>query len=174
MSALSPAARQYPYVGPDHIREAVRGASPGALIRCHDDLLAWLGDATSHDDDSPGWATYVVDVRGTLRLAHRRTEHVACAGGERVLAAGEVEFALDGELVFISNNSSGYCPDVTCFPEVARALLAAGSVAPAEFTVSVLFRRCEACGQRCVVKDSFYFCDVCDAPLGLEWNFHET
>ncbi|MBK6576594.1 MAG: hypothetical protein IPG17_10425 [Sandaracinaceae bacterium] len=170
------AARSYAYVGPAHILEAVREAPAGAPIRCRGDLLAWLHTARHHDDDSPGWATYVVDLGGTLRLAHRRTEHVACAGGESVLAAGEVEFALDGEdgeVQFLSNNSSGYCPDVACLPAVLRALRVAGAVAPEGFTVSVPFRRCDACGERCTVKDSFYFCDLCEAPLSPEWNFQQ-
>lgn len=164
-------ARSYAYVGPAHILEAVRDAPAGAPIGCRGDLLEWLQNAHHHDDDSPGWATYVVDLGGTLRLAHRRTEHVACAGGESVLAAGEVEFALDGEVQFLSNNSSGYCPDVACLPAVLHALRVAGAGAPDAFTVSVLFRRCDACGERCTVKDSFYFCDLCEAPLSSEWNF---
>ena len=163
----------YAYVGPAHILEAALGAPVGPAIRCRDDLLVWLKTAHHHDDDSPGWATYVVDLGGTLRLAHRRTEHVACAGGESVLAAGEVEFALDGEVQFLSNNSSGYCPDVACLPAVLRALRVAGAGAPDAFTVSVPFRRCDACGERCTVKDNFYFCDLCEAPLSEAWNFHQ-
>lgn len=171
--AHSVSSRRYAYVGPAHILDAACNAPAGAAIRCRDDLFAWLTTAHHHDDDSPGWATYVVDLGGTLRLAHRRTEHVACAGGEGVLAAGEVEFALDGEVLFLSNNSSGYCPDLACLPAVLRALRVAGAGAPQQFTVSVLFRRCEACGERCTVKDSFFFCDLCDAPLSREWNFQQ-
>jgi len=36
--------------------------------------------------------TFVVDVDGVLRLAARRSEHVACAASGDVLSAGEITF----------------------------------------------------------------------------------
>ena len=57
--------------------------------------------------------TFVVDLEGVLRLAPRRSEHVACAGGRPVLSAGEVSFERgpDGwEVTSATNQSTGYCP----------------------------------------------------------------
>ena len=47
-------------------------------------------------------------------------------------------------------------------------------VGPAGFTHAVVFRRCEACGQRNVVKDDAFVCAVCDADLPAEWNFGDS
>lgn len=163
--------RHYAYVGPQRIADEARGSPAGSPIRSVADLLAWLGDASHHEADDPGWGTYVVTLEGTLRLAHRRSEHVACAEGQAVLAAGEIALSHHGEVTFLSNNSSGYCPDLGCFEAVAAALCRAGLHAPAAFTVAVPFRRCGACGARCTVKDNFYFCDLCDGPLERVWNF---
>jgi hypothetical protein len=33
--------------------------------------------------------TFAIDAKGSLRVADRRSEHVACAGGGPVLSAGE-------------------------------------------------------------------------------------
>ena len=70
---------------------------------------------------------FVIDLTGTLRLAPRRSEHVACAGGGPVLSAGEIVFRRErggwtvGE---VSNQSTGYCPDVagrrSATPSTAR------------------------------------------------------
>lgn len=52
--------------------------------------------------------TFVIDLDGKLRLADRNSEHVACAGGGPVLAAGEMTFLADGpdlEVVDVNNNS---------------------------------------------------------------------
>ena len=40
-------------------------------------------------------ATFVVNQDGTLMLADRSSEHVACAGGAPVCSAGEMTFLLD-------------------------------------------------------------------------------
>ena len=88
-----------------------------------------------------------------------------------MLAAGELRLDPAGAVVWISNYSSGYCPDPSCFGAVRDALQRLAITAPASFDHAVIFRRCEACGQRCVVKDADYTCAVCDAVLPAEWNF---
>ncbi|MBO2462139.1 hypothetical protein J4709_31655 [Actinomadura sp. LCR2-06] len=117
-------------------------------------------------DDEP--FTYVVDLAGTLRLAPRRTEHVACAAGSPVLAAGEITFErVRGEwrATEVSNQSTGYCPDPACWPDVAGALDRAGLARPDGFTAAFVFRRCPGCGELNVVKDEYYVCVFCDGGL---------
>jgi hypothetical protein len=157
--------RRYHYVGPAEIREAVRGHPAGTIVRSREDLLA----------QAPAGAvlTYVVGLDGWLRVADRRSEHVACAAAEPVLAAGELEVDARGEVVETSNQSTGYCPEPSCWSALAAALDRAGVVHPGAFTRAFEFRRCEACGERNLVKDRWFVCSMCDAELPATWNFAE-
>ena len=170
MSAVFAPIR-YAYVGPSAIRDRERGES-GAVIASLDDLERWL---SAHPEAASEGATYVVDLQGRLRLAPRRSEHIDCAGGQVVLAAGEVRFgrAADRRVVVreVSNQSTGYCPDPDCWPAVAAALSAAGLAAPPGFTRAFVFRRCPACAQTNLVKDHWFVCAACDAELPRAWNF---
>jgi hypothetical protein len=130
--------------------------------------VAWLAGCPEATSEG---ATYVVDERGALRVAPRRSEHLDCAGGGGVLAAGEMRFSRVGVVVEVSNQSTGYCPDPDCWPAVAAALGAAGVPAPAGFTRRFVFRRCPACGQINLVKEDWYVCAACDAELPRAWNF---
>ncbi|MDZ5446712.1 hypothetical protein U2F26_28980 [Micromonospora sp. 4G57] len=85
------AGRRYRYVGPADVQASVVGAPEGWPIRSPVDLDTYLAAADPRDRDEP--FTYVIDLGGTLRLAPRRSEHVACAGGGKVLGAGEIAFA---------------------------------------------------------------------------------
>ncbi|WP_211328453.1 hypothetical protein [Thermomonospora umbrina] len=117
--------------------------------------------------------TFVIDLNETLLLAPQRSEHVACAGGEPVLGAGEVTFtpATGRWTVYeISNQSTGYCPDVTSWPVVRAALDRAGLDHPPTCTHPITFRRCPRCHERNIVKDEHYVCALCDAPLPNTWN----
>lgn len=163
--------RRYGYVGPAELRDLPPVAV--AWIRSRDDLAAWLAARPRGERAEP--FTFVVDLGGMLRLAPRRSEHVACAGGRPVLAAGEMGFAT-GESGFaagwrvdrVSNQSTGYCPGPECWPAVAAALDAAGIPHPGGFTDAVVFRRCAACGQRNIVHDGDFACAVCDTPLPVD------
>jgi len=157
------------YVGPEEIRDRSRTAPSGTPIRSRLEIAAWL---LSQDAEENGWATYVVNSQGTLLVAPRRSEHVACAGGEAVLAAGEIRLAPDGAVSAVTNNSTGYCPAETCWNAVVLALDAATLPRPEAFTFVALFRRCPRCGERNLVKDDWFVCAMCDAELPLEWNFH--
>ncbi|MFK4548229.1 hypothetical protein RKD29_007825 [Streptomyces tendae] len=60
--------------------------------------------------------TFVVGMDGVLRLAPRRSERVSCADGDTLLNAGEVSFTREAgrwTVSKVSNQSTGYCPDVT-------------------------------------------------------------
>ncbi|MFI0353191.1 hypothetical protein [Actinomadura sp. 9N407] len=165
---------RYHYVGPAEIREQVRTSSNGHPIACHGDLAAWLEGRTQDDRENP--FTFVIDVTTTLVLAPRRSEHVACANGGPVLSAGEITFARErGRWLVheISNQSTGYCPDVTSWAAVEAALDRAGIDHPHGFTHPIDFRRCLRCRQRNIVKDDHFVCAVCEAPLPSTWNVAE-
>jgi hypothetical protein len=88
-----------------------------------------------------------------------------------VLAAGEVRFSRSLAVVDLTNQSTGYCPDVDCWRAVAPALQLAGVEPPSTWTHAFVFRRCSACEGLNVVKDGWFVCALCDAELPREWNF---
>jgi hypothetical protein len=163
--------RLYRYVGADADRDAVGVDAGGTAVTSQADLTQFLA---RHEQDAGEPFTFVVDRYGVLLLAPRRSEHVACAGGQPVLAAGEIGFVgqagawVVGE---VSNHSTGYCPDPDCWPAIAAALRRAGVPPPVGFTSEVRFRRCARCGERNVVKDDWLVCALCGGPLPDVWNF---
>jgi hypothetical protein len=161
--------RAYRYVGPDDIRAATAGSPAGTPIRSRADLAAWLAAHAAEREGATVPATFVVGTDRTLRIAPRRSEHVACAAGGEVLAAGEL-FLDERGVAEASNQSTGYCPEPSCWTALAAALDAAGIVRPRSLTHAFVFRRC-ACGQRNIVKDGDFTCGVCGADLPAAWNF---
>ncbi|MGW0699566.1 hypothetical protein ACWD0A_09575 [Streptomyces sp. NPDC002867] len=162
--------RRYGYVGPPDIRRAAQGAPVGRVVRTAGDFAAWAGEQDPRDLAEP--FTYVVDGEGFLRLAPRRSEHVACAGGAAVTGAGEVAFRRTGDgrwrAGYVSNQSTGYCPDPDSWPAVAAALDRAGLARPGDgFTHEVVFRHCGACAELNVVREGHFVCVFCDAGLPL-------
>lgn len=160
--------KTYAYVGPDEIRARV--APAGTPLHTLADLEAWVRAHEADREHGTIPATFTVVEDGTLRIAPRRSEHVACAGGGPVLAAGEL-FLAPHAVAGASNQSTGYCPDPDCWPALATALDRAGIPHPGRFTVEVIFRRCPACGERNLVKDDWFACAICDAELPRAWNF---
>ena len=158
------------YVGPRDIRERCVGMPEGTPIRSRADLMNWLAHAGKEDK---GWATFVVNIDGALLLAPRRSEHVACAGGRDVLAAGELQFDSAGTVRDASNQSTGYCPPESSWEHLQTALDRAGIARPSGFTFEVHFRRCPNCGERNLVKDDWYVCTFCDEDLPVTWNFDQ-
>jgi hypothetical protein len=119
-------------------------------------------------------ATFVISAESHLLIADRHSEHVQCAGGSEVRSAGEMFFAFDRRSVWVaqvSNQSTGYCPEPESWDSVAAALDRIGLEHPPHFTLECIFRRCEACGERNIVKDNWFFCDVCGNKLPDKWNF---
>ncbi|MEU1402606.1 hypothetical protein ABZ471_09610 [Streptomyces sp. NPDC005728] len=117
--------------------------------------------------------TFVIGMDGSLRLAPRRSEHVACAGGEPVLSAGEIGFGREaGRWVVreVSNQSTGYCPDGSSWPAVAGALDRIGLGHQARFTHEVVFRRCPRCQEHNIVREGDFVCVYCDGDLPMDWN----
>jgi hypothetical protein len=152
--------RRYRYVGPDDIRAFARGAPAGAAISSRAELAAWNGETV----------TYVVTTDGVLRVASRHSEHIACAGGGDVLAAGEL-IVEGGAVVSATNQSTGFCPEPECWTELAAALDRANIARPAAFEHAIVFRRCPDCGERNIVKDDVFECALCGGELPATWNF---
>jgi hypothetical protein len=111
-----------------------------------------------------------------LWIADRHSEHIACARGGPVLSAGELTFQIDRrtkqvEVVAVTNQSTGFCPEPESLPAVAAALDGLGIEHPGEFTTAMIFRRCANCGTTNVVKDGWFECAICGRELPGEWNF---
>jgi hypothetical protein len=86
--------------------------------------MNWLAQA---GDEDQGWATFVVNIDGALLLAPRRSEHVACAGGRDVLAAGELQFDSAGAVREASNQSTGYRPPASSWTRISSRHRSMGS-----------------------------------------------
>jgi len=166
--------RLYRYVGPKGIAERVDPAALGVPIRSPQDVLRWVREtAQKADADGLVIATFVIDEAGLLRVADRRSEHVACAGGGLVQSAGEITFVLGrgkAGVAAVSNQSTGFCPEPESWPAVEATLRQAGFLAPDGFSPACVFRRCPKCGSISVVKDAVFECAVCDSPLPEAWN----
>jgi hypothetical protein len=166
--------RGYRYVGPAGLpQEVVRSGEEGQVVSSRAHFDRWVSVRTATELTEP--FTFVVGLDGLLRLAPRRSEHVACAGGAPVLSAGEMSFRRERKrghwsVDEVSNLSTGYCPDVTSWPSVAHALDLAGIGRPEGFTYEVVFRRCESCQERAVVRESDFYCVFCGGALPLTWN----
>ncbi|WP_406729680.1 hypothetical protein WJ438_13775 [Streptomyces sp. GD-15H] len=163
--------RSYRYVGPVDLKAAVRPGSGGCRIGSAADFDSWVAERPAAELVEP--FTFVVGTDGVLRLAPRRSEHVACAGGGPVLSAGEISFTREaGRWVVgdVSNHSTGYCPDVSSWSAVAQALDRAGLGRPSGFTHEVMFRRCPGCQEHNIVREDDFFCVFCGSDLPEVWN----
>ena len=163
--------RRYRYVGPAELRRETPAA--GAIIVVSRDALdRWLAERARAELDEP--FTFVVALDGRLRLAPRRSEHVALAAGRDVLAAGEIVFSPGAgarRVLEVTNQSTGYCPDPDCWTAVGEALDGLGLNHPGDFTVKVVFRRCLSCAARNIVREGDFTCALCESALPTEWNF---
>jgi hypothetical protein len=166
--------RTYRYVGPNQLADRSTGSPPGTVVESSRDILNWVKRSGQVNDRSGRiTATFVVDTEGRLRLADRHSEHVACAGGGPVLAAGEITLGIRGSSVGaeeVTNQSTGYCPEPESWPAVAAAPRAIGVMSPDGYTAELLFRRCPRRGQINVVKDRSFECAVCGTALPAYWN----
>ncbi|MEW4453795.1 hypothetical protein AB1L30_14065 [Bremerella sp. JC817] len=163
----------FSYVGPAEIAADARQSDPGFPIVTPVDLASWRSSqAAEIDAEGNLTATYTIGLDDRLRLASRRSEHVACAAGGPVWGAGEVTFDASGKVVAISNYSTGFCPEAKwSWPRCQQVLDQIGLPHPGKFTTEVIFRRCPACHERNVVKDDYYACDLCGCALPAIWNF---
>jgi hypothetical protein len=140
----------------------------GFRVESLHDLNSFLAQRHASELNEP--FTYVVNASGFLLLAPRRSEHVECSGGSPVLAAGEIGFRSSGgrppwEACYISNQSNGYCPDVSSWSAVARALDSAGIIHGECYTHPIDFRKCQYCDNWNVIRDGVLVCALCDQDL---------
>jgi len=165
----------YRYVGPAEIGDRVAGHPAGTQIAIAADIVRWVRDTAQQPDRSGLIAvTFVIDADGRLLIADRRSEHIACVSGGPVLSAGEMFFGIEGaqlEMLEVSNQSTGVCPEPESWPAVAVALVQVGVPHPGRFTTEIMFRRCPGCGERNIVKDMWFVCGVCGSELPPKWNF---
>jgi hypothetical protein len=173
--SLDPHMRSYRYLGPSKERQEALRAPRGRPIETAEDLAAWVTDPEREaGPEGSVTATFVVDVRGRLLLAPRRSEHVACAGAADVLSAGEMTFSVEGDAIAVtdvSNQSAGYCPEPESWPAVEACLARIGAPHPGRFTREIHFRLCPSCGQKNLVKERDFRCGSCGFDLPRQWNF---
>ena len=162
----------YTYVGPEKIRARVGLGQKRNRITQMEGLVQWLA---TYDVKSKRkldiTATYTIDLAGELWVADRHSEHVICAGGLDVLAAGEMTFRRDGkgiEVIEVSNQSTGYCPGPECWPAVSAALDRLQIDRPKEWSAAFIFRCCDSCKTINLIKGEVFECAVCGAELKRE------
>jgi len=165
--------RHYTYVGPADILQRIDPESERFFIKAKADVVSWCTANTSKQREAIP-ATFIIDVKENLLIADRRSEHVACARGNDVLSAGEMFILLRGgdvEIVEVSNQSTGYCPEPESWDVVKLVLDRLQIKHPQQFTASFTFRRCDSCSSTNIVKEGIFECAVCGSPLSEEWNF---
>lgn len=158
------------YVGPPEFIE--QGFSSDRFrIQSRADLVAWRAKVSDLERDGTAASTYVITENKELWVADRRSEHVSCARGLRVIAAGEIFLSRDGTIDRITNQSTGYCPSRESWAGVEETLRLLKVACPSGgFDPAFQFRRCTSCGEVQLVKDDFYYCTTCSAELSVEWN----
>jgi hypothetical protein len=166
----------YYYVGSEEIKLSVSNFTSGTIIRSISDMKNWIKNNYSKKviDSDLIVATFVIDMNGDLRLADRHSEHVACAGGQPVMSAGEIFINRNKnsyEVSDITNQSTGYCPEIESWEYVELALNKIHITHPSRFTSEFTFRRCDSCSQINIIKDDLFACSVCNSNLSYEWNF---
>lgn len=168
----------FQYVGSSEIAKNA-GHTERQLIETSADVLNFLQENNQNlDEENKVIVTFIVSAfSGVLYIADRHSEHISCARGKQVRAAGEMSFQTENGDVKVSevtNQSTGFCPIAeTSWPAVEQALDKAGIARPAYWTQIFVFRSCRACGQLNIVKDDWFFCAECDESLPEEWNCDE-
>jgi len=142
----------------------------GTRVTSQCELNDFLNHRHEEAGEEAGTFSFVLATDGTLLLASRRSEHVACSGGRPVLSAGEVTFAFDEgswEVEAITNQSTGFCPGPESWSAVVGALDAIGIAHPAYWTSAYHFRFCRRCGELNVSLDSDpdLVCVFCNTDL---------
>ena len=114
--------RLYNYVGPNEIKVVALREVKRFRIQSIPELVSCIQTLSPNSRlNNSLICTFTIDTHGELWLADRRSEHVACAGGEDVLAAGEMTFVQAGagfEVIEVTNQSTGYCPQPSSWPVV--------------------------------------------------------
>jgi hypothetical protein len=117
---------------------------------------------------------FIVELRHRLWLAPRGSEHVACAAGLDVLAAGEMGFLnVTGRwrVREVTQPLHRILPGARVVASGRHALDHGGIPHPHRYTGQVTFRRCMNCRCTNIVRDEVFVCALCDKALPTHWNF---
>lgn len=166
-------SRRYSYIGPGSLAHLASADTLRVCVNTQGDIHRWVREAEQAiDDGGCVFATFVVDADGRLWIADRQSEHVACARGGDVLSAGEILFRASDEVgvEYVTNQSTGYCPEPESWRAVDEALRRAGIEPPDYFSKAFQFRRCTSCRNINIIKDDLFECDVCGAEIPRVWN----
>ena len=158
----------YKYIGSKDILKQVKPEQIGYPITSAKDILYWINNSAQEFNNQEITATFTIGQNYIFRLNDRRSEHVACAGGVDVLAAGEITFEVEQKQISISqitNQSTGYCPSPSSWKDINKVLSKLNIDYPEYFTQEFIFRVCAACGVINVIKDSFFVCIICNQDL---------
>jgi hypothetical protein len=166
----------YNYVGSEEIKLSVMNFGSGTVIRSISDIRNWIDNTCDRKTIASNLvvATFTIDMYGELRLADRHSEHIACAVRQPVLSAGEIFISWNKnyfEVSDITNQSTGYCPELESWEYVEIALNKIPIDCPSDFTTKFIFRRCYSCSQINIIKDDLFICSVCNSNLSHKWNF---
>jgi len=167
----------YEYVGPKEIFDLIKPELKGTKIEDCKEIIDWIRlNSKITKPESLTVCTFVINMKGSLLIADRHSEHVQCALGENVLGAGEIGFIIGSQgsvkVESITNQSTGYCPSSNCWDEVSKALTKIdGLIIPDKFEPSFTFSYCSRCKQRQIVRDDFYYCAICGEELLSEEDF---
>ena len=168
--------RTYAYVGPVSLLKQLDLTQVGTRILSPQQVLQWIENTRQKQTNQQVVATFVVNLQEELVINDRHSEHVMCAGGHPVLSAGEITFEVNKahvSVVAVTNQSTGYCPEPSSWPSVARAMRKAGLEGPHCFTNAYEFRFCYHCQQINLIKDQVFECVVCENMLEAHWNLDQ-
>ncbi len=167
----------YWYCGPKKVYTESVGKPLGRRISNSTELVDFLLEQEGDVSRGIGTFSFILSKAGELRLASRRSEHVACAGRRPILSAGEITFEQQKSEICvdtITNQSMGYCPEPESWPAVEVALSEIAIPFPAYWTTAFQFRKCIQCGEHSILKDYDPFCPFCGTELPDHWNIAPT
>ena len=175
VGALLVDAKLYSYVGPSEITLLLASPSARWPLRSVTDVLNWKQDvypALKHPVLTMVTVTFIIDRDATLWIADQHSEHLVCARGKAVIAAGELTFDLTHKvrITEITNQSTGYCPEPNTWSITSHVLQITGLPHPPAWTRCYNFRRCDRCATIAIIKDDDFECAVCAATLSHSWN----
>jgi hypothetical protein len=112
----------YRYVGAEDTRRRAAHSPPGVKVGSVHDLANWIEQT---NQQGLIVVTFIVNEQGSLHVGDRGSEHISCSEGHPVLAAGEMFFRVSDlglEVVEVSNQSTGFCPESESWPAVASGV----------------------------------------------------
>ena len=167
-------ARIYEYVGGRDLMPTQWEAVHRVRVAKSENVQCWIQETEQIlSADNSVTATFVVDLGGELWIADRHSEHVHCARGGSVLAAGEITFIAQGNyisVVSVTNQSTGYCPEPESWQAVQPILTSIFADVPENFTVAFIFRCCPQCDTINIIKEDIWECAFCNGELPMVRN----